>query len=300
MTALPVGIFAPVLTPFHEDLSVDKGRFLALCRRLLDEGCHGLVLFGTTSEANSLSLEERIALLDVLVDGGVDADKLIVGTGLCAFPESVRLTRHTVGLGCAGVLMLPPFFYKGMSDEGLFRSFAEVIERVADDRLRLYLYHIPKVSGVAISPELIGRLRDAYPQTVVGIKDSSGDWENTRMLIEDFPGFCVFPGNELIMLDALRLGAVGCISATANVNAPGLARLYAQWRDDEADELQKAATAVRHAVQSQVMVPALKQIIARRDGDDGWLTLRPPFVGLDKERADALFAALDATGFYSS
>ena len=297
MTDFSTGVFAPVVTPFRADLSPDGGRFLALSKRLLDEGCDGLVPFGTTSEANSLSLEERMELLETLLDGGIGAGRLIVGTGLSAIPETVRLTGHAVGLGCAGVLMLPPFFYKGMSDEGLFRAYAEVIERIADERLRLYLYHIPKVSGVAISPRLIGMLRRAYPQTVVGIKDSSGDWDNTRALLEDFEGFRVFPGNELIMLDALRLGAVGCITATANVNAQGLARLYAEWRGAAADDLQEAATAVRLAVQSQAMVPALKQIIARRDKDDGWLTLRPPFVGLDEEQAEALFAALDEAGF---
>ena len=297
MTDFPNGVFAPVVTPFRADLTPDGGRLSALCKRLLDDGCHGLVLFGTTGEANSLSLEERMALLDTVIDSGVDGGRLIVGTGLSAIPETVRLTSHAVGKGCAGVLMLPPFFYKGMSDEGLFRAYAEVIERIADDRLRLYLYHIPKVSGVAISPGLIGMLRRAYPQTVVGIKDSSGDWDNTRMLLEDFEGFRVFPGNELIMLDALRLGAVGCITATANVNAAGLARLYTEWRGAMADDLQEAATAVRLAVQSQAMVPALKQIIARRDKDDGWLTLRPPFVGLDEDQAEALFAALDEAGF---
>lgn len=297
MTNLPAGVFAPVVTPFHQDLSPDSGRFLALCRRLLDEGCHGLVPFGTTSEANSLSIEERMDLLDALVEGGVDAGRLIVGTGLCAIPDTVRLTSHAVGLGCAGVLMLPPFYYKDMSDEGLFRAYAEVIERVADDSLRIYLYHIPQVSGVAITAGLIGRLRDAYPHSVIGIKDSSGDWQNTRMLLEDFEGFQVFPGSELIMLDALRLGAAGCITATANVNAAGLARLYAGWRDENADGLQEAASAVRRAVQSQAMVPALKRIVARRDGDDAWLTLRPPFVALDDDQADALFAALDEAGF---
>ena len=293
----PNGVFSPVLTPFHGDLSPDPERFVALCRRLIDEGCHGLVPFGTTSEANSLSIEEREGLLEALVEGGVDPALLIVGTGLAAIPDTVRLTRHAVGLGCAGVLMLPPFYYKGMSDEGLFAAYAEVIERVADERLAIYLYHIPKVSGVAISPKLIGSLRDAYPDTVIGIKDSSGDWDNTRMLLEDFPGLRVFPGSELIMLEALRLGAVGCITATANVNARGLARLYAGWEGEGADDLQEAASSVRRAVQSQAMVPALKAIVARRIKDDGWLTLRPPMTGLDENQTTALFAALDEAGF---
>ena len=297
MTDQPSGVFAPVLTPFHADFTVDQERFVALCRGLIDDGCDGLVPFGTTSEANSLSIDERMDLLEAMVEGGIKADALIVGTGLSAIPETVRLTSHAVGLGCAGVLMLPPFYYKGMSDEGLFAAYGEVIERVADDSLRVYLYHIPKVSGVAITPGLIARLRDAYPDTVIGIKDSSGDWDNTRMLLEDFEGFRVFPGSELIMLDALRLGAVGCITATANVNPAGLARLYAGWRGDGADGLQEAASAVRRAVQSQAMVPAPKAIIARRDGDDAWLTLRPPMTGLDQNQTTALFAALDGADF---
>ena len=297
MSDLSTGVFAPVITPFHTDLSPDTERFTALCRKLIGEGCDGLVPFGTTSEANSLSIEERMDLLEAAIEGGVAASRLIVGTGLSAIPETVRLTSHAVGLGCAAVLLLPPYYYKGMSDQGLFRAYDEVIERVADDALRIYLYHIPKVSGVAISPELITMLRKAYPDTVIGIKDSSGDWDNTRMLLEDFPGLRVFPGNELIMLDALRLGAVGCITATANVNAAGLARLYAGWQGDDADSLQADVSSVRRAVQSQAMIPALKQIIARRDGDDGWLTVRPPFVGLDEDQTNALFAALDEAGF---
>ncbi len=291
------GLFAPVLTPFQDDLSPDAGRFAAHCRRLLDDGCTGLVLFGTTGEANSLAADERIALLEAAVAAGVDPAKLLVGTGLCAIPETVRLTRHAVGLGCAGVLMLPPFYYKGMSDDGLCRAYAEVIERVGDGGLRVYLYHIPEVSGVAITHRLIERLLASYGTTVVGIKDSSGDWDNTRGLLERFPDFTVFPGNELYMLEALRRGAAGCITATANINAAGLRRLYDNWRTAEADALQDAASGVRRAAQSKPMIPGLKRVVARVSGDDGWLNLRPPFVGLDEAEAAALFAALEDAGF---
>ena len=290
------GLFAPVLTPFRDDLSPDAGRFAGHCRRLLDDGCNGLVLFGTTGEANSLAADERVALLDAVVAAGIDPARLLVGTGLCAIPETVRLTAHAAGLGCAGVLMLPPFFYKGMSDDGLYRAYAEVIERVGDDRLRVYLYHIPKVSGVAVTFGLIERLVASYEAAVVGIKDSSGDWDNTRGLLERFPEFTVFPGNEMDMLEALRRGAAGCITATANINAAGLRRLYDNWRTADAEALQDAATLVRRAAQTQPMIPGLKEVVARVSGDAGWLNVRPPFVGLGEAQAAALFASLEEAG----
>ena len=293
---LPRGIYAPVLTPFKDDLSPDTGRFVAHCKWLLAEGCNGLVLFGTTSEANSLALDERMALTDAVVEAGIAPHRLMIGTGLCAIPETTRLTAHAVALGCAGVLMLPPFYYKGQSDEGLARAFAEVIERVANPRLRVYLYHIPRVSGVAITHGVIERLLADHEGAVVGIKDSSGDWDNTRGLLEAFPGFGVFPGNELIMLDALRAGAHGCITATANINAGALRRLYDNWQTPAAEALQEAVSAMRRAADSAPLVPGLKRVIAERDGDDGWLNLRPPFSAIDDATAGDLFAALEAAG----
>ncbi len=296
-TPLPHGVYAPVLTPFKDDLSVDTGRFVAHCKWLLAEGCNGLVLFGTTSEANSLALDERMALTDAVVEAGVAPHRLMIGTGLCAIPETTRLTAHAAALGCAGVLMLPPFYYKGQSDEGLARGFAEVIERVASPRLRVYLYHIPQVSGVAITHGVIERLLADHPDTVVGIKDSSGDWQHTRGLLEAFPGFGVFPGNELIMLDALRAGAHGCITATANINAGPLRRLCDNWQTPAAEALQETVSAMRHAAQTAPMVPGLKRVIVERDGDDGWLNLRPPLSPIDDATAAKLFAALEAAGF---
>ncbi len=294
------GVFAPVLTPMRSDLSPDPERFAALCHSLLDDGCHGLVLFGTTSEANSLSADERVALLEGVVAAGLAPAKLIVGTGLCAIPETVRLTRHAVGLGCAGVLALPPFYYKGVSDDGLSGAFAEIIERVGDQGLHLYLYHIPKVSGVAITPRLIERLLKSYEGRVVGIKDSSGDWNNTRDLLGAFPGFATFTGTEETLLATLRGGGAGCITATANVNAAAIRGLYDAWETPAADGLQERVTAVRHAIQARPMIAALKCILARRGGYAGWSRLRPPLVGLGDADADALFADLDAAGFSAS
>ncbi|MGA7864440.1 MAG: dihydrodipicolinate synthase family protein, partial [Stellaceae bacterium] len=189
MTSQPFhGVLVPVLTPFTPSGEPDAGRFIAFCHWLLDQGVGGLSVFGTTSEANSMSGPERMALLDALIEAGIPAEKLMPGTGACSISEAASLVRHAVGHGCGGVLMLPPFYYKAVSDDGLFRSYAEVIERVADRNLRIYLYHIPPVSQIALSPELIERLLRAYPGTVAGIKDSSGDWKHTQALLERFQG----------------------------------------------------------------------------------------------------------------
>ena len=186
-------------------------------------------MFGTNSEANSISVDERIELLERLVDAGVDPARMMPGTGCCAFPDTVRLTAHAVKLGCAGVLMLPPFYYKGVSDEGLFRSYAEVIERVGDARLAIYVYHIPPVSQVPITLGLIERLLERYPQAIAGVKDSSGDWNNTKAMLDRFApgGFDVFAGSETFLLANLRNGGKGCISATANANPAAIHGLYA-------------------------------------------------------------------------
>src|SRR5580700_1381657 len=210
----PGGVWAPAITPFRRDLAPDPERFACHARWLLANGCSGLAAFGTNSEANSLSAEERMMLLEFLVAHGVSADRLMPGTGCCAITDSIKLTARAVKHGCAGVLMLPPFYYKGVSDDGLFRNFAEIIERVGDARLRVYLYHIPPVAQVPISLALIGRLLKAYPGTVAGLKDSSGDWSNTEAVLKEFRGvFDVFAGSEAFLLANMRNGGKGCISA---------------------------------------------------------------------------------------
>jgi len=179
------GVLSPVVTPFNRDLSPDPERFIAHCRWLITQSC-GLAVFGTNSEANSLSVNERIALLDALLAADVDPARMMPGTGCCALTDTVRLTEHAVKAGCAGVLMLPPFYYKDVSEDGLFRSFAEVVERVGDSRLRIYLYHIPPVAVVGITVKLVERLLKAYPTAIAGMKDSSGDWSNTESFLKAF------------------------------------------------------------------------------------------------------------------
>ena len=292
------GVLSPVVTPFKADLSPDPERFIRQCRWLLSQDV-GLAVFGTNSEANSLSTDEKVELLDRLVGAGVDPARMMPGTGCCALTDSVRLTAHAMKLGCGGALMLPPFYYKGVSDDGLFRNFAEIIERVGDRRLRIYLYHIPPVSQVAITVPLIERLLKAYPGIVAGAKDSSGDWNNTKAYLDNFAkqGFDVFPGSETFLLQGMRAGGVGCISATANVNPGAIARLFATWKTEDADTQQGRLNEIRSIFASHPMIPALKAAIAHYGGDASWATVRPPLVELTQAQQASLTADLDKAGF---
>ena len=287
------GVLSPVVTPFNADLSPNAEQFVRQCRWLLSQNV-GLAVFGTNSEANSLSTEEKIELLDRLVAAGIDPARMMPGTGCCALTDSVRLTKHAVKLGCGGVLMLPPFYYKGVSDEGLFRSFAEVVERVGETALRVYLYHIPPVSNVPITLTLIERLLKTYPGVIAGAKDSSGDWNNTKAMLDRFAaaGFDVFPGAETFLLAGMRHGGAGCISATANVNPAAIARLYDTWRAADADAQQKRLDEIRGTFAKYPLIPAWKAGVAHWSGIATWATVRPPLVPLTREQASALVSDL--------
>ena len=292
------GVLSPVVTPFDRDLKPDAKRLVNHCKWLLSNDV-GLAVFGTNSEANSLSLAEKIHLLEALVEAGIPADRMMPGTGCCALDESVALTKRAVELGCGGALMLPPFYYKGVSDEGLYRNFSEIIQRVGDDRLRIYLYHIPPVAQVPITLSLIERLLKEYPGTIAGAKDSSGDWSNTKAMLDEFQpqGFDVFPGSESFLLAALREGGAGCISATANVNPGPIAKLAASWQGDDADAQQDGLNTTRNIFQTYVMIPALKAAVAHYGKDAEWNRLRPPLVELTNAEQKKLIEALDASGF---
>jgi len=317
------GVLAPVVTPFKTDLSPDRERFIRHCEWLLSQNC-GLAPFGTTSEANSMSTDERISLLDALIAAGIDPLRMMPGTGCCSIVETVALTAHAVKHGCAGVLMLPPFYYKDVSEEGLYRYFSEVVQRVGDARLRIYLYHIPSVAIVGITPKLVERLLKAYPNAIAGMKDSSGDWNNTKTFLDAFAvtarptGFDVFVGSESFLLANMRNGGAGTISATANVNPAAIHQLYhkcsgvcAKRRGDitalgtsasttDLDALQTRLNVVREVFSSKKfpsMIAALKQAIAIYANDPEWARVRPPLVELMMEQAKLLAAELKRIGF---
>jgi len=295
--AMP-GVLAPVLTPFDADLQPDVALFVRMCRWLLGQDV-GLAMFGTNSEGNSLSIEERRRLLDAVVEAGLPADKMLPGTGSCSLTDAVSLTRAAVAHGCAGVLVLPPFYYKAVSDDGLFAFFSELVERVGDARLRIYLYHIPPMAQVGISEELIARLLKRYPQAIAGVKDTGGDWVYTERVIDRFAaeGFDVFAGTETILLKTLRRGGRGCISATANVNPAHIVALYRQWQNLDADRLQRALNEVRAVFQAFPLIAAMKATLADASGVAEWNRLRPPLQVLTPQQAAVLCGQLEAHGF---
>jgi len=294
MTHMPTlianGVIAPNLTPFEDDLSIAKDLYLENVRRLIEDGCAALAPFGTTGEAPSVSTSERLDLLKHLIKNGIDPARLIPGTGLTNLPETVELTRRATDMGCAGTMILPPFYFKGVSDNGLYDYFAHLIEQVSRDQLAIYLYHIPQVSGVGLSVDLVVRLKRAFPDQIVGIKDSSGDWENTRALF-DIDGLIVYPGSELPLFEALELGGRGCITATANVNTSGIADVVELHRAGKVGEARKAFEAVhklRMIVQEYAPIPAQKRLLALRSRDHRWANVRPPLQPLSQERGREL------------
>jgi 4-hydroxy-tetrahydrodipicolinate synthase len=295
----PTGVFAAALTPLAADLSPDHAAFIAHCRYLLAEGCDGVAMLGTTGEANSFSARERQALLEAVVAAGIAPDRLLPGTGVAAFSETVELTKHALSVGVTTVVMLPPFYYKGVTDDGVFAAYSEVVQRVADARLRVVLYHIPQFSAVPISHDVIDRLLAAYPTIFTGIKDSAGDIANMTAMVERFPGFAVLAGADPLLLPLLRAGGAGCITATGNVNPGAINKLYQTWKADAAaaDAQQAALDRTRAVFQSVPIIPGMKRTLADHSGDAAWATVRPPLVELDDTQAAKLSAALAQDGF---
>jgi len=296
MTELhPRGVFCASLTPLQANLSPDHGLFAEHCHHLLAEGCDGIALLGTTGEANSFSTGERKALLEAAVRAGIAQSRLLPGTGVAALTDTVELTRHALSLGVETVVMLPPFYYKDVTEDGLFAAYAAVVERVADPRLKVVLYHIPQVSAVPIAFPLIERLRAAFPGVFTGIKDSAGVLANMEALVERFPGFSVLAGADPLMLPLLRKGGAGCITATSNLMAKDLAFIYRHFADAgraaDVEAAQARVVAERDRTAGPVQIAMIKALTAVRTGNDGWLRMRPPLVRLSAEQAAALRAA---------
>ncbi|MGI8910958.1 MAG: dihydrodipicolinate synthase family protein [Rubrobacteraceae bacterium] len=293
------GVLAAALTPMDENLDLNHEAFVTHCLRLLDAGCHGLGIFGTTGEANSFTVDERIAALETLAGSGIPGKRLLPGTGSCALPEAVRLSRVALEMDVPGVLVLPPFYYKGVSDDGLFQFFAELIERIADPRLRVYLYHFPQMTGVGFSLPLIERLLEAYPGVIAGTKDSAGDWDRIETVCREFPDLDVFAGTERYLLDTLRHGGAGCISATVNVTSRAARQVHdahEAGREDEAEALQEHLTSLRSAIEAYPAIPALKSLTGQFTGEDTWQNIRPPLTRLEEGQADEVSSRLRDLG----
>lgn len=288
------GVIAPILTPFNDDLTIATDLYVDHALRLFDQGCVGLAPFGTTGEALSVGIDERLQAIRALVDAGIDPALLIPGTGLSNIADTARLSRGCLELGCPAVMTLPPFYFKGVSDDGLFAYFGELLKALGRNA-KVFLYHIPPVAIVGIPVALARRLHAEFPEQIVGIKDSSGDWENTQALFE-VDGLIVYPGSELPLIDALALGGPGCITATANVNASDIARvveLFDQGQRDEAECLHASVRQRRLTIQQYAPIPAQKRLLAMDTGDPRWANVRPPLQAMPEERGKELAAALE-------
>ena len=302
-TRLPIhGVYCASATPVLEDGTPDHAAFATHCRALLEEGCDGIALLGTTGEANSFSLAERQELLERVIAAGIEPDRLLPGTSQNNVADTVTLVRHALDAGVRAAVVLPPFYYKGVSDEGLFRFYAEVIERTARNDLRIVLYHIPPVAQVGLSLELIDRLRNAFPGVILGVKDSSGKLESMQAFASAFEDFSVFSGADPFMLPLLRSGGAGCITSSSNLIARHLRTVFDHWHEPaEAARVEHAQSRIeawRSLSNTYVQLPTIKAMLARRRGHPGWSRLRPPLVELTAAEAEAVWtkmAELEAT-----
>lgn len=275
------GVYAASITPLSADLNVAVTKLSIHCKWLLANGCDGVALFGTTGEANSFSVRERMAVVDQLADSGLDMERVLLGTGCCALPDTLELTRHALQHKIYNVLLLPPFYYKNVSDVGLYTYFSGLIEKLASEKIRIFLYHFPKMTGVPFSHDLIGRLYADFPHNIAGIKDSSGDSNNMAALITKYPGFQVYSGTERYLYRILQAGGQGCISATVNVTCRIAGQIYRDWQSGaNAEDQQELLTKFRSIFEQFPFIAALKEIVAWYTNDPEWLNIRPPHVRL--------------------
>jgi 4-hydroxy-tetrahydrodipicolinate synthase len=298
-TARLRGVVAATLTPLDADLVPDAARLAEHCRWLLASGCDGINLLGTTGEATSIAIAARLALMEAVAERGLPLSRFMVGTGASALADTVTLTARAARLGFAGALVIPPFYFKNLGEDGIFAYFATLIERVADPALALYLYHFPALSGVPFTLSLIGRLTAAYPGTIVGLKDSSGDLAYSDSVARAFPDLDVFPSSEGVLLDARRSGYAGCISATANITAPLAGRAWAAGASEpSAGDAQSAASELRATIARYPLVAAIRHVASGLFNDARWERILPPLEPLTRSQAVELDAALQALPSY--
>jgi 4-hydroxy-tetrahydrodipicolinate synthase len=289
------GVTTPILTPFNDDLSFAPDLYIIHAKWLLEQGIHYVSPFGTTGEALSMSVAERLSAVDQLIDGGIDPAVLMPGTGLSNLEETVILCRHAVERGCAAVMTLPPFFYKNASDNGLYAYFVRLIETVNSNDLKICLYHIPPFAGIGFTPELAGRLARNFPDTVVAYKDSSGDFENTRKVIAAAPDIAVFPGSEKFLRQGMENGGMGCISATCNVNPAGIRLVYDVMtgaKEGNLDNVNNEMVTFRKNVEGYAPIPAMKGMLAEIRGDARWRNVRPPLLPASEQSTKELIELL--------
>lgn len=284
------GVIAAIATPIDESGAPDLKRATDLARHLLGNGCDGLNVLGSTGEATSFSLDERKTVMTAYKKNGVPMNRLMVGTGAASVSDAVALTRHAAELGFAGALVLPPFYYKPVPDDGLVAYIDALVTATAEQKLPIYLYHYPALSGIPWHVELIKRLRSSFPSRIVGLKDSSGDMAFARSAAAVAADFAVFPSTEACLLDARRGEFAGCISATANLNSDLCARAF---KDGDQTALD-AAVAIRKLFEGRPLVPGVKTLLAHIHGDPALARVRPPLAAISAADRAAITGGHDA------
>ena len=293
------GLWCATLSPLDSRGAFDAARLATHAQRLFASGVDGIAPFGTTGEGQSFSVAERRAGLDALLSAGIAPKRMLAATGCAALPDAIELTRHALSAGCAGALVLPPFFFKDVTDEGIFAAYARLIDGVGDDRLRLYLYHIPQVSGVGLSVAMVSRLAAAYPAIVAGVKDSSGSFDNSRALVAALPGLSIFVGHEPHLPQLRKVGGAGTICGIANLYPRLMRRLYDSSLDPNPGAELPLIESVIAALMRFPIFGALKSLQAELSGDESWRALRAPLLPLSTADARALSQAVAAAGIVS-
>ncbi len=282
MTTLFSGIYTASLTPLTSSYEPNLPALVSHVEQLFESGSDGVAILGSTGEANSLTIEQR---LDIISYCGrtLAPERLMMGTGSCALQDAIRLTQASIEAGVFSVLVIPPFYYKPQSDESVIRYYSELISSVDDSRLRIIFYNFPKLSGYNFSTEILQEFKERFGDIAAGIKDSSGNWENMLSITKNVPNFMVYSGTETLLLNILREGGAGCITASANLLAPECQLVYQAWRNDQqntAEQVQKELNVLRKALESYQFVSELKGLMALHTGSEHWQEMLPPFIPL--------------------
>jgi 4-hydroxy-tetrahydrodipicolinate synthase len=275
---LPGGVLTAALTPLDKDLNCHYAQLVIHLQWLLKRGNDGITLLGTTGEANSFSVDERKRILDAVIGAGIPPDKLLVGTGCCSVTDTAMLTRHAWSHNVGGILLLPPFYYKNISDTGLETYISALLDKVGENKIEIYLYHFPQLTGVPFTTKFTERIVSKYQENIVGMKDSGGDWSHMEEVITAIPGFRLYTGNEKFLLPMLKAGGAGCISASANLTSPEAAVVYEAWKNGGGEKEQDRLSMLREVLESYPAIGTLKYVFAKLSGNKDWLNVRPPNV----------------------
>lgn len=294
--SLPNGVIAASVTPLTEDGTPDGSALTEHVSTLFEKGCDAALLFGTTGEGLSFTLNERRQGLEAVLAAGIPPERLLVGTGALPLPDAIDLSAHATANGVGGVLVLPPFHFKNLTNEGIFATYDRIVQEVGSKNLRLYFYHYPDLTQVPIPFPVIEELKGRYPDQIAGIKDSSDEWDHQDALCASFPDLQVFAGTERHLTPLLRAGGAGCISATVNITAPLARQVVKDWQNDaQVASAQSTLTELRTRLSQFPTIPALKQLLAWRHGRPAWRKVRPPLAPLDddeKARLESLHQTL--------